>query len=938
MKKLILAEALYLLCAISTVTQANTTNHQPQEKLIYSTDFSHWTDLSFSNTETTVSQNTKYTHEQLNFYIMNTQVSSTNGNTAKFPLWTGGYLMANKSSTPYITTSTLKNISKVHFIHGATGSKRGWKLEAKGDGDADWMTVSDTYATTNTGTDVNVDINKNNCQLRFTNLNEHQNAYLFQLDIYGWANMSSSPILDSFVMNGTTYKASDIFSEDNQGKMVGTIERSKKSTPISESNPLTQLLTENGNIGTLTYQTKDDTTIVNIPVTLEDKTVHYALTIVPKPDFSLTYIGLDGQPLGTQTIEKDETIGHFAYDSSAIPQLQTGYAFRGWFAQSGGKRNRKFNTNDIINKNTSLYAVATPIEGTSPSARYEYDLTDNFFYAEDHEAFDLVGKGKFHDSTHGYLFKAGDKINLKVGGNAYILLSLCQYTKEGYIIMTNAKGEEVGNLIGKGTMDGATGVIRYQGQAGTLTLNFPMDTYLHKLTIVNNAHNDICKNNAGYYIVKVGDAENLLSVIDIANAQASNEKRTYIFIPNGEYNLGETVLTPISGNNISLIGQNAEKTIIKNAPKLADEGIAKTATLLITGQNTYLQDLTLQNAMPYQANVAAGRAVVIQDKGHRTICKNVRLLSYQDTYYSNSDGQFYFEDGEIHGVVDYVCGSGDVYYNNVKFVVENRGSNTANVIAAPNPGASVRFGYVMNNCSIINLNTGGYSLGRSWGGLSKLTWINTTMSTDANNDNNIKRFTIKGMNTAAYSFKEFNSHDSKGHVLTPINNIVTFTHNSGNYTYNTTLTANEVTAYTIDKVFPDWTPATLTIQAPAPHGVLKDNQLTWTSTSTNKEQPAYAIFKAGQLVDIISSTNHYIVDGQATDYQIRAANVMGGFGPSTPISTGVLTTTTTDKKENRNTHIFNGQGVAMPTQQKGLNIIVQTQDNGKNIYKKIIRP
>ena len=75
-------------------------------------------------------------------------------------------------------------------------------------------------------------------------------------------------------------------------------------------------------------------------------------------------------------------------------------------------------------------------------------------------------------------------------------------------------------------------------------------------------------------------------------------------------------------------------------------------------------------------------------KGENTICKNVRMLSYQDTYYSNKASKFYWEDCEIHGTVDYLCGDGDVIYNRVKLVNENRNTTTTpngeTTVAAPN--------------------------------------------------------------------------------------------------------------------------------------------------------------------------------------------------------------------------------------------------------------
>ena len=132
-------------------------------------------------------------------------------------------------------------------------------------------------------------------------------------------------------------------------------------------------------------------------------------------------------------------------------------------------------------------------------------------------------------------------------------------------------------------------------------------------------------------VVKAGDAESLLATLDEANrlnADTTSE-RLYVFIPNGFYDLGETVLTNIQGHNIALVGESMEGTVIRNAPPVEQEGIGKTATLLNRGVNTYVQDLTLKNDLDYYHSGAAGRAVCWQDKGFRTIFKRVRLLSFQ---------------------------------------------------------------------------------------------------------------------------------------------------------------------------------------------------------------------------------------------------------------------------------------------------------------------
>ena len=96
-----------------------------------------------------------------------------------------------------------------------------------------------------------------------------------------------------------------------------------------------------------------------------------------------------------------------------------------------------------------------------------------------------------------------------------------------------------------------------------------------------------------------------------------------------------------------------------------------------TKTGIYFQDLTLQNALAYYNAGSAGRAAVIQDRGNRTIYKNVRMLSYQDTYYSqNSAMQSYFSGCDLHGTVDFLCGGGDVRFDSTTISLEPRNKAT----------------------------------------------------------------------------------------------------------------------------------------------------------------------------------------------------------------------------------------------------------------------
>jgi pectin methylesterase-like acyl-CoA thioesterase len=188
-------------------------------------------------------------------------------------------------------------------------------------------------------------------------------------------------------------------------------------------------------------------------------------------------------------------------------------------------------------------------------------------------------------------------------------------------------------------------------------------------------------------IVEKGNVQSLLAAISEANHlnADSTAERLFILIPDGYYDLGETTLTRISGHNVAVIGQSMEGTIIRNQPDVKIESISKTAVFQNRGRNNYYQDLTLKNDLDYYAAVPDGRAVCLQDKGMRTICNRVRMLSYQDTYYSDNEKcQHYMQDTEIHGTIDFICGAGDVWFERCRIVTEKRtlGGDGVNIITA----------------------------------------------------------------------------------------------------------------------------------------------------------------------------------------------------------------------------------------------------------------
>lgn len=897
-----------------------------QEKALYSTDFSDWSSLKASAKATVVNQKTKYSKEDLTFTIYNSEVNPA-GTNAKFnngePL---GWIMAAKSADPYIQTSTLASVSKVRFVHGATGSSRGWKLLAKGDGDTDWAVISDAVANPAGWCEVTADVNRTNVQLRWENLNASQNAYMFQLEIFGMIDMSKNPTLGSFAVNGKTYQAADIFDQLADGTNVATIEISKAEAMISEANPLTEIMTDNGEVSSTEYTLAADgkSCVATIKVAAGDDVAVYKATFVFKPDFTLTYINIDGSTIGKQTVEKDAAIGTFAYDQSAVEKLlKENNVFRGWFV--GAKGGRKYTADEIITGNISLYAVATANETVNnENSRFYYNLGDLYFYAEDHEAFNPSGNAAFHDNQHGWEFKSDGQVELTVGGHAYIILGLCRYGSESTISLTDEAGTEIWSTKAPASTDGQSAAFEYNGEAGKLILKTTNGMYLHNLTIINDKNQTITKNDQGYFVVKAGDADSFLATLEVANASASEDARTYVFIPNGTYDLGDKCLTTVSGANISLIGQDMDKTIIMNTPTA--EGIGITATILITGKNTYMQDLTLKDALDYFNSSTAGRGVALQDKGQRTICKNVKLLSYQDTYYSNAASQFYWETSEIHGVVDYICGGGDVFFNKCLLVNESRSKSPKNgdvTITAPYTDASNKFGYVFDGCTVENL-AAKFNYGRSWGGVSRLAFLNTTLNQPK--EIAASRFTTGGMNVAADKFVEYNTMDKNGNVVSPASNVLTFTKDNTKNTYETILTAAQAAEYALDKVFTNWTPADYAAQLEMEDVKKVATTITWTAVEGAK---AYAVIADGVLAGIVdgNTTSFTLTAEDAKTVEVRAANGMGGFGAATVADdrTGINEIeTAADTKD----IIYNMQGIRMEKAIKGLYII-----NGKKVIK-----
>ena len=921
-----------------------------QEKPLYSTDFTNWNEIDRSKaTDEVVKVKTLYSKEDLSFTFNGVGVYPA-GTNSKFPeiigfMQTAKYTGEYKTAEPSVVTSPLASITKITLHQAATGSKRGIKVSVKSDGDEDWVAIHNVAIANTKGEDLTLDVNRTNCQIKFENFALGQNAYVTDLAIYGNVDMSKSPMLGSFLLNGEKYHAADLFAEDASGKQVATVFISKKTKLISETNPLTEITADNGTVKSITYATTGESanqkTVVTLVVESKGDETTYELTIGFKPDFTLTYYDVDGKTvLGSQSVEQDAEIEKFLDGTTGKVTVTDGKKFRGW-ASDQKKNSQKFTASSVITENTSLYALVTDIETASGTARYDYDLQKEGFDINDHEAIEVEG-GKWHDATHGWTFNADSKVKVLMGGKGYIKMALCQYSGSGKIILSDPKGNEVASIDAKASKDGNSGILQNPStESGFYTLSFEGTAYLHNLSIVNMTEPAFAQ-NGNWYTVKAGDVQSFITTLEVVNGAnaAADAARSFIFLPNGTYNLGDQCLTNISGNNISIIGESMDKTIIVNKPAVENEGIGTTATLLNTGNNLYMQDITLQNALEYYKSGSAGRAVCLQDRGTQTICKNVKMLSYQDTYYSNEPngkGQFYFEDSEIHGTVDYVCGGGDVYFNRVLFVNESRKEGEKNgedVIAAPN--SKSEWGYIFKDCTIEN-KAKAFSLGRSWNNITRLTWLNTTVNQKdeiLNDDKKYAYFTINAMGDAlADKFRLDVLKDAEGNVFSPAEKKVVFKASDGKVLKdeeNIILTADKAAAYSLKNIFGEWEPDKLSVQQTVSTTSEADGKLAWEG-----DAQMYMVLKDGKFFAMTAEKSLNIAGTPGT-WSVRAANEMGGFGKMTSVVTGIKNIAAADEAATVSTAIFSVSGALQNSLQKGINIVVMTLADGSKKTEKVI--
>ena len=382
-----------------------------------------------------------------------------------------------------------------------------------------------------------------------------------------------------------------------------------------------------------------------------------------------------------------------------------------------------------------------------------------------------------------------------------------------------------------------------------------------------------------YVVSNADELDAAIAALKVSN-KTSDAARKTVFLKNGNYSYG-TLTGTYQYNvslkidnwndiyNVSLIGESKDGVLIEGTT----DGITSSTLNLGNGTGIYLQDMTIRNNYDYPA-ADKGVSVAVTG-GNKAILKNVAMQACQDTYVTGK--RTYLEGCDIYGTVDFICGGGDIYFNQCNLILiyreDDKGKEKGDVIVAPNTTADTKWGYVFQGCTIKaregekTVSEKSYSLGRPWQNEPRTYYLNTTMEV-LPEDNG-----WSGMGNLPTHFYEYNSMDQNGNALdlTVRGNSPTSTN-----TYTPVLTDEEAAKYTVENVLggtDSWLPTEYTVELAAPTVSLADGNLSWTTVDDAR---CYVIFKNGEYLANVTGTS-YAIDGEGL-YAVRAANEMGGLG------------------------------------------------------------
>ena len=788
------------------------------------------------------------------------------------------------------------------------------------------------------GTEVTLTASSNDI-LTFNNWSNGETAAEIKVTMDGDKEMTASYSAKDFIAAWDFYKegkegrAADFAAEENDavqlvlrdadGNSYGWLDKSNSAGGYEGKNAAVNWTKKTvKNLGETYWQTKFNATAFTDIKVKSSMTYNYNAYETYNVEYSLD--GKDWKKVGAINIQgaKSWTDGNFTLPSDANNQAEV---YVRWIADK---------TSDIKGANGDNDGIA--IAGIY--------ITGTAKLINDGTAPVLVSSVPTEAATN-------------ASANGKIVLTFDEKVK----LTDNAKATLNGKAL-EGTVSGKTITFAYKGLSYATAYTFTLaagsvadltDNAIAEDIVINFTTKTKPAVTKALYDFIVPTDGTFQEALTAAAKRTDTSKRFRIFIKQGDYKtLASTTATKDGGDgksypdpttylntpNVSIIGEDMDNTSITNTVPDAEytdqygtknvlEGIGKGDVLDLNSNatGTYFQDIKMYSSM----GDSKGRDIVLNDKSNKTICKNVNFWAYQDTYVSNNqNGKFYFEGGILRGRTDYLCGKGDVYYNNVDLLMCEKGGYLAV------PSQPKKYGYIFKDCTIKDASkakdiNGNYTLGRPWGdGTPIALFIDTKMEAIPS---------ASGWNEMGTGwpkqFAEYNSTTTSGSVVDLSGRKTTFGDSHANVPV---LTAEEAATYTLETVMgqdDDWDPTAATEQASAPSNVkITGSELTWDNSDYAL---LWAVCKDGKVIDFTTEPT-YTVDEATATWSVRAANEMGGLGEATvaTISTGIDTIATDANV--LSTAIYTADGIQVSKLQKGINIVVKKMADGSKKTSKVV--
>ena len=249
-----------------------------------------------------------------------------------------------------------------------------------------------------------------------------------------------------------------------------------------------------------------------------------------------------------------------------------------------------------------------------------------------------------------------------------------------------------------------------------------------------------------------GDYTSLQAAVD--GVTESGRAPVIILMRAGEYQ--EKVV--IHRNNIRIVGEDPETTVLTwngcakdTYPDGTEKGTFLSSTLMVTGHNVEVENLTVRNDAGDGRKV--GQAVAVYAAGDRGVWRNCRMIACQDTLFCGplripnvieeigdrrgaaeavtrvEDGHLtwsrqYFENCFIRGDVDFIFGSYRCWFEKCTLFMNERGG----WYTAANTNRHQPHGMVFHRCRLTGAcGEGEASLGRPWRAFARTVFLDCEM-------------------------------------------------------------------------------------------------------------------------------------------------------------------------------------------------------------------